>query len=116
MDRLSGRWRDEGAPSDPFAPPRRSHPTGNALVRILEIGRHEGCMNAEPQFIRTILVAADLSLLLFLVLLVSVGLWALRGTLPKDVRDRYPKRVGELSQLPFPPPRRGLLSTKALPL
>jgi len=73
-------------------------------------------MNAEPQFIRTILVVVDLSLLLFLVLLVSVGLWALRGTLPKDVRDRYPKRVGYMSQLPFTEQWRASVSTEDLPL
>ena len=34
-------------------------------------------------------------------LLVSVGLWALRGTLPKDVGARYPKKIAYMSRLPF---------------
>ena|SRR5438874_4763504 len=73
-------------------------------------------MTADPQFIRTILVAADLSLLLFLVLLVSVGLWALRGTLPKDVGARYPKKIAYMSRLPFAEQWRASVSPEDLPL
>jgi hypothetical protein len=73
-------------------------------------------MTAEPQLIRMILVAADLSLLLFFVLLVSVGLWALRGTLPKDVRIRYPKKIAYMSQLPFTEQWRASVSAEDLPM
>lgn len=44
---------------------------------------------------------ADLSLLVYGVLLTGVGLWALQGQLPKAVRVKYARRLIFMSQLPF---------------
>ena len=72
-------------------------------------------VRGDPEFIRNILFAADLSLLLYFVLLVLVGLWALGGALPKDVRARYPKNVVYRSQLPFTEQWRTSVAAEDLP-
>src|SRR5712691_6093606 len=70
----------------------------------------------DPKEIRVILIAADLSLVLFLLVLVSVGVWALKQTLPKDVSLRYSRRLIRMSQLPFTEQWRGSVSSEDLPL
>ena len=69
----------------------------------------------DPQFIRNILFAADILLLLYVVLLIVVGLWALRGALPKSIRARYPKNVVYRSQLPFTEQWRASVASEDLP-
>lgn len=73
-------------------------------------------MTNEPKEIRAILLAADVSLLVFVLLLVLGGIWALRRTLPRDVRARYPKRLIFMSQLPFTEQWRASVSPEDLPL
>jgi hypothetical protein len=69
----------------------------------------------DPKEIRGLLLAADISLLLFVLSLVLVGIWALRRTLPKNVRARYPRRVIAMSQLPFTEQWRTSVSPEDLP-
>lgn len=70
---------------------------------------------SDPEFIRNILFAADLSLLLYFVLAILVALWALGGALPKSVRARYPKNVVFRSQLPFTEQWRTSVAAEDLP-
>lgn len=51
--------------------------------------------------IELILFIANLSLLVFFVLITAVGIWTVRGRLQKKFYSRYPRRLIYLSQLPF---------------
>jgi hypothetical protein len=72
-------------------------------------------MTNDPKEIRAILLAADVSLLLFVLLLVLVGIWSIRRTLPSGVRARYPKRLIYMSQLPFSEQWRASVNPEDLP-
>ena len=58
---------------------------------------------------------ADWSLFVYLILLVGVGLWAIRGMLPKEVRAKYGRPLIFTSQLPFAYRWRRAISTEDLP-
>jgi len=60
--------------------------------------------------------AADLSLLIYLVLLAGVALWAFQGRVPALIKAKYVNRVIFMSQMPFAHRWRCVVSTEDLPL
>src|SRR6266446_10602491 len=49
----------------------------------------------------TIRAAANILLLVYLTILVSVSIWFLRGRLPSSIGAKYPRGTVHMSQLPF---------------
>jgi hypothetical protein len=63
-----------------------------------------------------LILSANLSLLVYLVLLVGVGLWEIRGRLPTVIKAKYSGHVRYMSQLPFAYRWRQAVSTEDLPV
>ena len=64
---------------------------------------------------RLLIRIADLAAMVYGVLLVGVGIWAIKGRLPALVKTKYSKRVISMSQLPFSYQWRQAVSPEDLP-
>lgn len=59
---------------------------------------------------------ADLSLLMYCLVLIGVGLWDFQGRVPAMIKSKYASRVTYMSQLPFAYQWRSAVSTEDLPM
>lgn len=66
---------------------------------------------ANPDFLIRV---ADLSLLVYCVLLVGIGLWAIQGRVPSVIKSKYARGIMQKSQMPFAYRWREVVSTEDL--
>ena len=68
-----------------------------------------------PSPIPTVLVAANVVLVLLMAGVVGAVIWAIRGELPRELRSRYSRRTIWMSQLPFTEEWRAAIAPGDLP-